>query len=83
MPTGSERLYLKKVLHPVYLAGKLERHLSRMIKTSINSVTKLKTCFAELRTGDGLQCAMTGVRIHSFRPFASQLLLFSIFTNES
>ena len=83
MPTGSERLYLKKVLRPVYLPGKLERHLSRMIKTSINSVTKSKTCLVELKTGDGLQCAMTGVRIRSFRPFVSQLSLFSILINES
>ena len=54
-----------------------------MIKPSINSVTKSKTCLVELKTGDRLQCAMTGVRIRSFRPFASQLSLFSVLINES
>ena len=49
MPTGSERLYLKKVLHPVYLAGKLERHLSRMIKTSNKQRHKTENMFCRIK----------------------------------
>ena len=45
--------------------------------------TKLRTCLAESKIGEGLQCGMTDVPIRSFRQYVLLLPSSSISINES